>query len=1032
MNTCHRCERPLPSGQIGGNCPACLLSAALQDDDSDFAGDSPSSVFPQTLGDYELLAEVGRGGAGVVYQARQISLNRVVALKTLQGAGLNRRDGFARLQVESRAIARLDHPNIVPLYEVGAAEGIHYLTLRYFERGSLAEDLKRHRYSPEAAAQFLGVAARAVHYAHSRGVLHRDLKPSNLLLDEAGAPHVADFGLAKLADSDSSLTLSTSVLGTPAYMAPEQATGHAKDAGTPADIYSLGAVLFELLTGRPPFLGSGALEVLRQVADSEPPRPSSLVPGLDRDLEAICLKCLEKDPGQRYTSGAALADDLERWLRQEPLSLRPLSPRERLQKWVRRRPVVAALSAACFLAVALGVLGITWQWQRARQASLNALRGTYLAEMTLANQGLRSGDWAGIRNILQRTIPQPGEPDLRGWEWRYLWKVSRRDPGVELKVGKPIISLALLPDGKSIAVGEKEGGFTLWDIPTATQLYEYPQPINRVPILDSTGNSVGTRVVRIPGTSWLAFTVCLSPTNSYLQLWDTTTRSDLRRLPLPAMPRHLAVSSDGRTLACSTLTTENRNRVLLFDLTSGTLLRTVTSLFSQYSGGSSLAFSPDGELITVEEFPGIVRLVEVRTGVDRMRLVTGQNYLVSAAFSPDGRWLATGSGFDRDEVLVWELPSGRLAHKLEAPNRSLLFDAAGERLLAGATCWAVPSFTLIRPLEGEPGLFHTASLLADGTTYVAPTYSGNLIAWNLAVPPPARTLHTFGMPGLWADFLPHSRGVVFLGTNGMVYEGLAPHYELHPLPELGNGVQSVTVLGAGSLALGHTTGRVTLHDPVGYGLQGQFVTGRDGVSAMEWFGRQGVLCLRTGTNWIQAWNPAQRQLLWEFEVPKWGRRVVKAEAAGVLWLAYTDGSLMGLDVLRGTVQHRRIDQNSLGSLSFSPDGATCLVTSKDGAKWLLDAQSFNTLRTLHQLETTTHHSTFWPDGSRWMFSSFQLVDPPTGRRLLDLSHELGFGFRVVVDPEGNQVLAHHEGKSGTLFSIWRAPTWEEIRRDDPR
>jgi tRNA A-37 threonylcarbamoyl transferase component Bud32 len=353
---CLRCQHPFPRGHAAGNCAACLLKTALAADSDEVVEGEWSDVLPQELGDFAILGEIGRGGTGVVYRARQRSVNRIVALKTLHGAALTRRAAFQRLRIEAEAVGRLEHPHIVPLYEVGCHAGTHFLTLRYFEHGSLADLLERRRLSPQESAELIRTAARAVHHAHQRGVLHRDLKPSNLLLDAQGLPHVSDFGLAKLADGDSSLTLSQAVLGTPAYMAPEQASGDAKNVGALADVYSLGAVLYELLTGRPPFTGATALEILRQVADDEPVRPRSLNATLDRDLEAICLHCLEKEPDRRYASAGALADDLERWLRHESTTVRPTSWRGRTARWIRRRPIAAALAVAVPVAVAEAVV----------------------------------------------------------------------------------------------------------------------------------------------------------------------------------------------------------------------------------------------------------------------------------------------------------------------------------------------------------------------------------------------------------------------------------------------------------------------------------------------------------------------------------------------------------------------------------------------------------------------------------------------------------------------------------------------------
>ena len=295
------------------------------------------------FGDYELLEEIARGGMGVVYKARQISLNRLVALKMiLQGIFASDKD-IARFRAEAEAAANLDHPHIVPIYEIGEHEGQQYYAMKFVEGTSLA---KHPRSDPCSEVEGMAAVIRAVHHAHQRGVLHRDLKPSNVLVDSQGTRLVTDFGLAKrLADTDRSLTEPGQVLGTPKYMAPEQAAGR-KNLTVAADVYSLGVILYERLTGQTPFTGENVVTILRQARESEPPRPSSIRPGLDRDLETVVLKCLEKEPGQRYPSAEALADDLDRWLRGEPILARPVGHAERLWRWCKRNPAVAALSAA--------------------------------------------------------------------------------------------------------------------------------------------------------------------------------------------------------------------------------------------------------------------------------------------------------------------------------------------------------------------------------------------------------------------------------------------------------------------------------------------------------------------------------------------------------------------------------------------------------------------------------------------------------------------------------------------------------------
>ncbi len=327
-----RCRVPVDAPE--GLCPRCLLEQGIAE-----GSGTPSSrandptLAPRTtnsggaapgarvryFGDYEILDEIARGGMGVVYKARQVSLDRVVALKMILAGQLALERDVKRFYSEAEAAATLDHPNIVPIFEVGQHEGQHYFTVGYVDGPSLAAKLEPAGWEPRQAARLLRQIAEAVQYAHARGIIHRDLKPPNVLVGTDGVPRITDFGLAKRVQKDSDLTATGQILGTPSYMSPEQAAGKTREVGPLTDVYSLGAILYALLTGRPPFSGRDVLTTISQVMSQEPTSPRQFNPRVDKDMETITLKCLQKDPAQRYSSARELADDLDRFLKYEPI-----------------------------------------------------------------------------------------------------------------------------------------------------------------------------------------------------------------------------------------------------------------------------------------------------------------------------------------------------------------------------------------------------------------------------------------------------------------------------------------------------------------------------------------------------------------------------------------------------------------------------------------------------------------------------------------------------------------------------------------
>src|SRR5438034_5392137 len=371
---CENCGEKILGDSPKGLCPACVLETGLGSlGDESVAGiddpGHPTEVL-MDFGDYELLEEIGRGGQGVGCRARQRSLNRTVAVKVIGLGQWATQAHLKRFRLEAEAAASLDHPCIVPIYEVGERDGQCYFSMKFVEGGQLDEVVKHTPLSIRQAVELIEKVARTVHYAHEHGILHRDIKPGNILLDAKGEPHLTDFGLARLVESESTVTRTLEVLGTPSYMAPEQAAGNnPATAGltSATDVYGLGAVLYQLLTGHPPFAGGTTYETIKLLLETEPRSPRLWNPKIDRDVSTICLKCLEKDPRRRYSSALALAEDLERWLKHEPIQARRTGVVARGKKWLQRNPTVAAMvTLSLALIAAVGV--IVWKSDLFRRA----------------------------------------------------------------------------------------------------------------------------------------------------------------------------------------------------------------------------------------------------------------------------------------------------------------------------------------------------------------------------------------------------------------------------------------------------------------------------------------------------------------------------------------------------------------------------------------------------------------------------------------------------------------------------------------
>ena len=428
MNSvCPECGSTLPES-TRGLCPRCLLGLAAQ-----VRADEPSALPANRLfGGYELLERIGQGGFGVVFRARQCGLDRLVALKLLRTGAFATDAELKRFRAEAQAVARLQHPNIVTLHEVGECEGQPFYSMELIAGLGLDALVKRGALPPDRAASYVRSVADGIHYAHTRGLLHRDLKPANVLLDDYGQPKVTDFGLARSLTGPSDLSHSGDFIGTLLYASPEQAAGRTKEVGVGSDVWALGATLYELLTGRPPFTGETVVEVQRKILGEEPAAPRTLNPAVPRDLETVCLKCLAKEPGQRYREAKELAADLGRFLRREPVRARPVGAAGRFARWCRRKPAQAVTVTTLFvllglLSVAAGLFRRDLLASNAQAAQLAALAiHAELAEVGHAVeqaadsaellQFAKSGDWRGCDEWLGRLQRRAGvspAPDAR-------------------------------------------------------------------------------------------------------------------------------------------------------------------------------------------------------------------------------------------------------------------------------------------------------------------------------------------------------------------------------------------------------------------------------------------------------------------------------------------------------------------------------------------------------------------------------------------------------------------------------------------
>jgi WD40 repeat protein len=726
--TCHQALERLTAAGAAATLPPVAAAPAGPD----------RLTVPPAVPGYDILGEVGRGGMGVVYKARQVRAGRLVALKMVLAGGLADPKELARFRGEAEAAARLAHPNVAQVYEVGEHAGLPFFSMEFCPGGSLAQKLAGTPLPPRQAAALVETLARAVQAAHDKGVVHRDLKPANVLLDADGTPKVTDFGLAKRLD-EPGLTVTGAVLGTPSYMAPEQAAGR-KDVGPAADVYALGAIVYECLTGRPPFKAATPLDTVLQVLSDEPVPPRRLQPKVPRDLETVCLACLHKEPGKRYASAAQLADDLGRFLRGEPVRAQPVGPAGRLWRVCRRNPVVAGLATALALFLAAAAVAGTAAAlhsaalaEKARQAQADAEGQAEESRRRLVRQYVATGErlaeeddvcsalaWLAEALDLDRGDPQ------REWPHRVaLHSLLRQTPELLDVWFLPELAnpgRAASADGRRLLAVDDAGLACVWDVGTHRPL---SPPLHEAGVVRFAAFGPGGRLV-------------LTADSGLARVWDAEAgRPVTPPLPVGGPLENAVLTADGGRVI-----TLSEGRARLWDGTTG---RPLPGMEEHGGTVRSVAFSPDGTRAVTAGDDRTARLWDAATGKSAGPPLAHPYRIQHARFSPDGMQLATACNeWPRgSERRLWSAATGELIARGGGPpsaplatSHGVLFAADGRQTLAvtGMAAWITPAIgdqrSVMLTHRNEVRRDATAGFSPDNASVLTVSYDMTARLWE--------------------------------------------------------------------------------------------------------------------------------------------------------------------------------------------------------------------------------------------------------------------------------------------------------------
>jgi len=1030
------------------------------------------------IGRYKLLSILGEGGMGIVYLAEQERpIKRRIALKVIK-PGMDSKRVVARFEAERQALALLDHPNIAHVHDAGTTEaGRPYFVMEYVKGLPITEYCDCHKLTIENRLNLFQQVCLAVNHAHQKGIIHRDIKPSNILVstqDDQAVPKIIDFGVAKaLSMPLTERTLATEdsqLLGTPEYMSPEQADMASEDIDTRSDIYSLGVLLYVLLTGVLPFesdtLREGGIEHIRQIIrETDPKTPSTrlaklgeearkvaenrrieiatLAKCLHKELEWIPLKAMRKERTERYRSASELADDINNYLNGAPLLAGPESTVYLIKKFVKRKRALVMGIVAILVVLIVGIAISTIFAIGQARARTKAQQIAYASDMSLAQQALAMNDTALARRLLDAHRPAPGEVDLRGWEWRYLWQQCRSDALSVLCCYPPLASsVAYSPDGRALAVAggpdfDRGGFIDIWDVPDRKRIATLPP-------------KEGSRVAFSPRGDLLA-----TNAGNQIRIWRTGTwdRIDHDKLTLDGRVCCLKFSPDGTRLASLSLPDE----IAVWEVSQWAVVRRTRGGWFQRLFGD-LDFSPDGKTLVIGDSGSRLKVIDLAGGNTIFNVPKAHpDHITAVRWSPNGSVIASGSGWEGGPIKLWDAASGKLLGELRGHTSwicELVFSTDGQRLYSASgdqtiRIWEVEQRQCLATLRGSSNDVLGLALSPDGTTLASACKDGVVAFWS-ADPPPEDEMPRL-IPLGQSDrarpvFAPDSRVLAVPRAGTVSLFDLATSKETENIPELGNDVSTIAYSPDGTLLVsGSEKGRVRVWSCAGHCLLRELDIHKESILLLR-FRSDGKRLLSID---------AQGAAIW-WDVPTWrtglsfsvklpvrvdkppnnsrpeslssdGRLLAFGDMGAMRWLNAETGELLmtttGGD--RPTMQ-----------VAFSGDDSQVVSTSTYGSVAFWDSSTYKLSTKLDGHVLGSFGVAFSPDGRRVATGggtsrdAIKLWDLLTRRELITLPGQSTVFWFVAFSNDGRW-LAAYNGREGDL-NLWHAPSWEEIEAEEKK